>query len=254
LALLFLVTAPAWPQKSNAKYDPAVSSPAKPKQGLLDFTLRHINSTDRDYGFCIDQDRAFLLGQTIDNGYFWSNVVCLALMGCLFAGIVFQHKGNVEHGWKLAETIAQYKSALSCANGQVQAGIERNADLMQFASRLKEGSSPSSLPNSEELPKASTNNSQQPSSSRENFPPVPAKAARNAGKVSEGAPARSKPTVPPAQIGLFQVDGDIVMKVNTQEQQITALREQVTLLRGQLTESEQRLRAEQGKNRALKGA
>ena len=56
-----------------------------------------------------------------------------------------------------------------------------------------------------------------------------------------------------AQIALFNGDGDLVMKLNSQEQQITAMREQMNLLRRQLTESERKVRAEQEKNRSLKG-
>ena len=56
-----------------------------------------------------------------------------------------------------------------------------------------------------------------------------------------------------AQIALFNGDGDLVMKLNSQEQQITAMREQMNLLRRQFTESERKLRAEQEKNRSLKG-
>jgi hypothetical protein len=69
---------------------------------------------------------------------------------------------------------------------------------------------------------------------------------------TEPASVPSK-TVTSAQIALFNGDGDLVMKLNSQEQQITAMREQMNLLRRQLTESERKLRAEQEKNRSLKG-
>jgi hypothetical protein len=55
------------------------------------------------------------------------------------------------------------------------------------------------------------------------------------------------------QIGLFKPDVDLVMKVNSLEQQQVRSRDEVKLLRRQLNDAEQRVQAEQQKNRALKG-
>jgi len=54
-------------------------------------------------------------------------------------------------------------------------------------------------------------------------------------------------------MGLFKPDVDLVMKVNSLEQQLGRSRDEAKLLRRQVNEAVQRAQAEQEKNRALKG-
>lgn len=256
LAMLLFMTSTALcqSQEPQAKYDPALPSPgqAKPKQSFVDFSLGRINSDDRDYGWCISQDRTVLLSETIDKGYFWSNVLSLSFMASLFLIIIFQYKRNNRDAWKLSEIVAQYKHALIRCQEQLQTANGRNADLMHFIARLEE-----SIPQPvarRNIPASSVaENSKQSSLSQNNASSAVATLAEKAVKTAEIVFGNSKAKIPNAQIALF-AEGDVVMKINSQEQQITALREQVNLLRGQLTESEQKLRTEKGRNRTLKGA
>jgi len=55
-------------------------------------------------------------------------------------------------------------------------------------------------------------------------------------------------------MGLFKPDVDLILKVNSLEQQLERSQEQEKQLRRQLTQGDQRLQAEQQKNRSLKGA
>lgn len=256
LALLFLLISAltCHAEETNAKYDPSLTAPnqSKSKQSLLDFSLHQINSANRDYGWCINQDRVVLLNETINNRYFWSNVACLGLMAALFSLIIFQHKRSSRDKWRLAEVVAQYDHALLRAQAQLKMANDRNEDLMHFISGVEE---PVPQPVvRREIPASSVvENSKQASGSQKSVSAPVLAVTDKVVKAVETVRGTAKAKVSNAQIGLFN-DGDVIMKINSQEQQITELRGQVGLLRGQLTESEQKLRTEKEKNRTLKGA
>jgi hypothetical protein len=56
------------------------------------------------------------------------------------------------------------------------------------------------------------------------------------------------------QIALFKPDVDLIMKVNSLEQQLGRSQDEAKLLRRQLNESDRRCQEEQQRNRSLKGA
>src|SRR5437667_4182136 len=91
--LIAAISPPSVAQARRSSYDPASpTQSSKPRQGFIDFTLGRINPSDKDYGQCISEDRKLLLQETFENGYFWSNVTALDLLGCLFIIIVYQHR------------------------------------------------------------------------------------------------------------------------------------------------------------------
>ncbi len=239
-------------QSTRSTYDPAANGrPSKSRQGFVDFTLKRINPSDRDYGQCVDENRKLLLTESIGNGYFWSNLVCLGLLGCLFTIIGYQQKRHTRSEWMAADALGQLEHALARARGQVEEASKRNQGFMQSLSALRESALrahtlPIDAPDvngSASRPRTSTGQKKTTAPpTNGNAKAVPAEPA--------SVPAKS---VAGAQIALFSGDGDLVMKLNSQEQQITAMREQMNLLRRQLTESERKVRAEQEKNRSLKG-
>jgi hypothetical protein len=253
---LFLATSLSplcWAQSTRSTYDPAGNGrPSKSREGFIDFTLKRINPSDKDYGHCIDQGRKLLLTETIENGYFWSNVVSLGLLGCLFILVIYQQKHLNRAEWKSAEILAQYEHALARSHGQVEDANKRNQGFMQSLSELKESALrapglPTDAPDvngSPTRPRTSTG------LKKTTAPPTNGNAKAVVATEPANEPAKA---VTSAQIALFNRDGDLVMKLNSQEQQITAMREQMNLLRRQLTESERKVRAEQEKNRSLKG-
>ena len=253
---VFLATslsALCWAQSTRSTYDPAANGrPSKPRQSFVDFTLKRINSSNKDYGQYLDENRKLLLTQTIENGYFWSNLVSLGLLGCLFIVIVYQQKRHARGEWMAADALGQLEHALARAKGQVEEANKRNQGFMQSLSSLREstlrtptlptdapdGNGSASRPRATAVQKKAT------------APPTNGNAKATSTETASVVPSK---TVTGAQIALFNGDGDLVMKLNSQEQQITAMREQMNLLRRQLTESERKVRAEQEKNRSLKG-
>jgi hypothetical protein len=252
---LFLATSLSplcWAQSTRSTYDPAANrQPSKSREGFIDFTLKRINPSDKDYGQMIAAGRNLLLAETIENGYFWSNVLSLGLLGCLFILVVYQQKHLNRAEWKSAEILAQYEHALARSHGQVEDAHKRNQGFMQSLSALRESALrtpglPTDAPDvngSASRPRTSTGQK------KTTAPPTNGNAKAVATEPAS-VPAKA---VTSGQIALFNGDGDLVMKLNSQEQQIAAMREQMNLLRRQLTESERKVRAEQEKNRSLKG-
>jgi hypothetical protein len=256
IAGLFLAMLPSlcFAQARRAGYDPAgqAQSPRQ-KDGFVDFALKRINAADKDYGQCLDEGRKLLIEETMRNGYFWSNLVALGLLACLFVIIVYQRTVQTHREWTTADMLAQHAHALSRANAHVEEATSRNRGLMEALTALRESALRSQAPPGE----AQDRPALQTVSSRTSSIPASQVATPKNGNAAT-APSRSAraaTATPPAnQIGLFKPEVDLVMKVNSLEQQLGRSQDEAKLLRRQLNESDRRVQEEQQRNRSLKGA
>ncbi len=237
----------------RSTYDPATQgAPKKPSQGFIDFTLKRINPSDRDYGQCLDEGHKIILQETIQKGYFWSNVVSLSLLGCLFVIVIHQHRQRVRREWTVAEVLQQYEHALSRTNAQVDDATKRNHELTEALMAARETTlrSPTASPERREsaTPRSSSKHTVE-------VQPVGVSIAKS-DAVSVGtktATGRRNGNGSANQLGLFKPDVDLVLKVNSLEQQLGRSQQQERQLRRQLSQADLRLQAEQQKNRTLKG-
>jgi hypothetical protein len=241
-------------QAQRSAYDPATQgAPLKQKQGFVDFTLKRINPSDKDYGEWLDQGRKLLLQESIQNGFFWSSVITLSLLGCLFIIVVYQNQQRVRREWTIAEILQQYEHALLRANAQVDEAMKRNHELFDALTSARE--------NPFRSPMISTEHRESPaprttSKRTAETKPVEATTAK-AIVVSAGSATptgRVNGDKPANQMGLFKPEVDLILKVNSLEQQLGRSQEHEKQLRRQLTQADLRLQAEQQKNRTLKGA
>jgi hypothetical protein len=238
-------------QSGHSGYDPAVhqGSP-KPQDGFVDFTLQRINPSDVDYGKCLSEGRTLLVEDSVEHGYFWSNVVALGLLGCLFIIIVYQHRIQARRDWTAAEMLGQFEQTLARANAQVEEATKRNRVLTESLAVLKQ-----STPQSQPLPAVD----------RTPFRPTRSHTASSqastatAPKGNGAKPTLDGPAVtatapnPGGQIALFKPEVELVTKVNVLEQQLGRSHELEKHLRRQLNETGRKLQAEQERNRSLKG-
>jgi hypothetical protein len=255
IAGLFLAMLPflCFAQGRRPTDDPAgQAQSSKPKDGFVDFALKSINPADKDYGRSLEEGRKILLDETVRNGYFWSNLIALGLLMSLFVIILYQHRVQTSREWTAAEALAQYEHSLSRANAQVEEATSRNRGLMEALSALKESAlrSQSSPGGAQERPALETVRSRASS--------IPAsQVALIKSSDNKSAPGRSASaaTATPSanQIGLFKPDVDLIMKVNSLEQQLGRSQDEAKLLRRQLNESDRRVQEEQQRNRSLKG-
>ncbi len=124
---LALVSPVSSAQGNRPSYDPLTQQrSSKQKDGFVDSTLKRINPCDTDYGQHLDEGRRMVLQETIESAYFWSNIVSLGLLGCLFIIIIYQHRVQRSREWSAAEMLAQYEHSLSLANAQVDEATQRN--------------------------------------------------------------------------------------------------------------------------------
>jgi hypothetical protein len=256
VAGLFLAMLPllCFAQARPSGYDPAAQAQSpRQKDGFVDFALKRINAADKDYGQCLDEGRKLLIEETMRNAYFWSNLVALGLLACLFVIIVYQHRVQTCREWTAAAMLAQHEHALARANAQVEEATSRNRGLMEALTALRESALRSQAPPGE----AQDRPALQTVSGRTSSIPASQVATPKNGNAAT-APSRSAraaTATPPAnQIGLFKPEVDLVMKVNSLEQQLGRSQDEAKLLRRQLNESDRRLQEEQQRNRSLKGA
>jgi hypothetical protein len=176
----------------------------------------------------------------------------LALLMCLFVIIVYLHRVQTVREWTAAEVLMQYENSLSRASAQVEEATSRNRGLMEALTALRESVLRSQAPPGE----AQDRPVPQTVSSRASSIPA-GQVASTKSSSATSAPSRSaraSTATPPAnQIGLFKPDVDLVMKVNSLEQQLGRSQDEAKLLRRQLNESDRRLQEEQQRNRSLKG-
>lgn len=99
---------------------------APKRQGFFAYVLGKINPQNRDYGATIDDYRHALEEHTIDDLYFWSNVVTLVLLSGLAAVVFLQWRAMDKRELIAASLIAQLW------NGRVSDRIEIEQRTDQF--------------------------------------------------------------------------------------------------------------------------
>jgi len=253
-ALLIALLSPlSFSQSRQSSYDPATQQRSpKPQDGFLDFTLKRVNPSDKNYGQCVDEGRVVLLEETVRNGYFWSNLVALGLLGCLLVIIIFQHRIGSRREWAAAEILAQFEQSLQRSNAQVDEATKKNHGFKDALAMLRE----STLRSAPLPPDAGEITASPVAKTRANTARV---AVSTTTKTTSAKAATERNATAIAvetenQMALFKSDAALIMKVNSLEQQLARSEEQQKELRRQLNEAGRKLQAEQEKNRALKGA
>jgi hypothetical protein len=261
---LLLAVASALAQRPAGDANPPTDTGApKQRPGFLEFALRGINSTDRNYGACVDDARRLLLEETIRRAYFWSNLLAIAVAICLFLIVVHQHRAMARRDWMVADVITQYRNALARAEDQVGLATHRNHELMQAlaaASGFKvEESADSGERTRQRKTTATVALSGAPAAAPSLSPPSVG-GAKRAEESTAPAPSQAATTdtttkslSPGNQMGLFGSEGDFVAKINTLQQQLNTSQERERQLRRQLNDSEIRHQKEREKSRSPQG-
>jgi hypothetical protein len=96
------------------------------RQGFLDYALGKVNPHDTDYGSQMASARNAVVGYTIDDLYFWSNVVTLLLLCGLVAIVLFQWRAMNKRELIAASLIAQLW------NGRISDRVEIERRTEQF--------------------------------------------------------------------------------------------------------------------------
>jgi hypothetical protein len=122
---LCCVTGPSFGQ-TQSEPDTQTAQLAPKRQGFFDYALGKVNRRDTDYGSKLASLRNAAVGDTIDDLYFWSNVVTLLLLCGLVAIVLFQWRAMNKRELIAASLIAQLW------NGRVSDRVEIERRTEQF--------------------------------------------------------------------------------------------------------------------------
>ena len=247
-------------QTRPSGYDPANHQASQvQRDALIDFALKRFNAAGTDYGKCIDEGRSLVVEETVKNAYFWSNVVALGMLGCLFIIVVFQHRVHGRREWRSAEVLAQLEQSLARSDAHVKLVTDRNLALAESVSALKRAlleATPSPI-KSAEGPASRTPWRQvltAPASTATSSKTNGTKSTPNRQSSAAITPGPSVASTanPGSQISLFKPEVELVTKVNALEQQLSRSQEMEKQLRRQLSDTGRKLQAERESNRSLK--
>jgi hypothetical protein len=239
-------------QPAQFNYDPAThQNPPERRDSFIDFSLQRVNPSNKDYGECMSEGRPILLDETVRNAYFWSNIVALGMLACLFGVIVYQHRVQTKHDWTHAEMAAQLEQALARSRAHIGQVTERNRALAESLADLKHAAR-QSLPNpadpADRPPSRPTRSHSAVTPASVTSPPNPSGEKPRADRPSPAAETLR----PSSQIALFKPEVELVTKVNALEQQLGRSQEMEKQLRRQLYEAGRKLQAEHERNRSLR--
>jgi hypothetical protein len=118
----------SWPSFGLTPDRPGPSAPQPPAkhQGFFDYALGNINPRGNDYGATLESRRNAVVGNTIDDLYFWSNVVTLLMLSGLVGIVLLQWRATDKREAIAASLIAQLW------NGRVSDRIEIERRTAQF--------------------------------------------------------------------------------------------------------------------------
>jgi hypothetical protein len=207
-------------QRPQSSYDPAPRHPAKQHDSLIDFVLKRINPTDKDYGEWLEQVRKSAIDVGLDS---LPRLLSGALLICSFVVIVHQSKERKHREIIAARFLAWYHNELVHARETAREAISRNQRLKKIIDEQAEAERP--------LKTA------QPVSNS-----GPSVAGNGATRTASAAPK----TTPPA-------GHDLVAETNQLRQKVVAQEDTEKTLKQQISQLNVRLQEEKQKHRALKG-
>jgi len=88
IPLLFCLAAPSMVGQAQSTSPHKALQTQRQSQGFFDYALDKINPSNTDFGATMTNGRDEFVGHTIDDLYFWSNVITLGLLVCA-AGIIY---------------------------------------------------------------------------------------------------------------------------------------------------------------------
>ena len=233
-------------QAGQNTYDPASGkAPSKSQNSFLDFTLKRINPAGQDYGKCLEEGRALLLDESVRNGYFWSNLVALSLLGSLLLLIIYQHRLETRRDWRAAQVVSEYEQALARSSAQVDQLTESNHGLHNALAASREPALGSTLKHQNPGQRTSSSATEdrrprpQPASGPPRATPV-APAIERGANIAVTTGSRPQMASSPSKL-----DADIVARINLLEQQLAYAQEENKQLRQRVAEGDGRLEPEQ---------
>ena len=126
IILLFCAIAPGLVAQTPTVPPEKSGQALRQRQGFFDYALGKINPSNTDYGVTLADGRGNLVGHTVDDLYFWSNIVTLGLLVCAVGIIYFEWRSAAKKEIIAATIIAELW------NGRISDTIEITSRTEQF--------------------------------------------------------------------------------------------------------------------------
>jgi hypothetical protein len=237
LALTVVLCSAAWPVVGQTADESSTQAGlAAPKQqGFFAYVLGKINPQNRDYSATIESSRRLVEEHTIDDLYFWSNVVTLVFLSGLAAVVFLQWRAIDKRELIAASMIAQLW------NGRVSDRIEIEQRTEQFNDLVETHNA--------EVERSLAQNAN--SSDRGNDKSV--NLARSVRDLTDATFNRGTPSDPasPQATGALAVDQQNVLLL---QRRVEALQNSERNLKQRLNQTTVLLDEERRRNSSLKGA
>ncbi len=220
LAVCLFAATLAAAQRPRSSYDPAQQHPPKQHNSLIDFVLKRINPTDKDYGQWIEQARQNAIEAGLDR---LPMLLSVALLLGSFVVIVHQNRERRHREIIATRFLAWYHNELIHARETDREVIARNQRLKKMIDESAEA---------EPAPKTAQPTAKSGPSAAGNGATGPVLAAP---KTTAGA------------------GHDLATEINKLRQKVVAQDDTERTLRQQIGQLNSRLQEERQKNRTLKG-
>ena len=246
IPLLFCLAAPNMVGQTQSTSPQKAVQTQRQSQGFFDYALGKINPSNTDYGASMASSRDSIVNHTVDDLYFWSNVITLGLLVCAAGIIYFEWRSAAKNEIVAATIIAELW------NGRVSDRIEilrRTEQFNQLAERhnaeIESALMAKQLPNQAAEPETT------------DLKDTVHALARMANARNEDA-AGSSSDVPGTSLADPLLAGNSTMTVQQQVQllknSLEATRNSERNLRERLNQTNTQLDEERRRNRTLKGA
>jgi hypothetical protein len=228
--------------------EPGVQTAQSPpkRQGFLDYALGKVNPTDTDYGYKMASARNAVVGATIDDLYFWSNVVTLLLLCGLAAIVLFQWRAMHKRELIAASLIAQLW------NGRVSDRVEIEHRTEQF-NQLVEDHNVNAERSLTAKCQPNTDEEQATSELKRTVEGLDKRRTKKIASAQEATANLFSNILPDAQS--TETTGTGLQQKNVMlERQVEAMRNTEANLRRRLNDTMTQLEQERNRNQTLKGA
>ena len=219
---------------------------ARRSQGFLDYTLGKVNPANKDYGLSAADLRAEAMHDSIDDLYFWSNLVTLGLLATITVIRVLEHR-------------AAEKKDVVCVTLITQLWNGRVSDLIEIERRTNQYNALAER-NNLEVERGLMSSTKAPETDETSS----SKIKRTVEKLERrSAPSQSPPlSRPPVERTPQSNDAssrppeliDPTQKTLLLERQVEAMRNTEQNLKERLNQTTFQLEQERQRNAALKGA
>lgn len=222
-AVILVVVVSGHPQTPSSHYDPAPSSTDRRQKSFTESALARINLRDIDYGQRIEDARRTAIEATVENYYFWSNLVSAAVAVGMFLYALYLYRMRQHMTFTAAELATAHQNQLAVAQAHI-------ADLSAKFRQLR----------------SETDTQREAGVAVKSAVAKSTLAAAGRGNNGKDAAVSSQPAPSPVERQLRDEKEKLNQQLARANESITSLRQQVATLTGKIEE-------EQRKNRRLRG-